>query len=191
MWAGYRNLLEDYVAPVPAKGQPHPIPEGLDGLIRMEHAACNVEQKALVGLCGYAGLRIGEALNCRVNWFDVQARWLNVRGKGDKSRFVPISQRCWDACEPAFIDAMSPRMDGHLISYQDRSARKAITAMGVKAHLSRAVASHDLRATFATITYDATLDQRVVQELLGHANGSTTEVYIGRTNDQMKKAVNW
>lgn len=187
-WAGYPEYLSEYVAPVPAKGQPHPLPEGIPGVLRLIDLAKNAEQKALVALCGLAGLRIGEALNSCTQHFDLHDMMLTIRGKGDKSRVVPVSTACWGAISTAFVDA-SLRADTHLIRYQDRSARKAITTLGIKAGMSRTISSHDLRATFATAAFDHTKDQRVVQELLGHSSGSTTEIYIGVTRAKMKTAV--
>lgn len=155
----------------------------------MEQSAINCEQRALIGLCGYAGLRIHEALACTPDWFDLHNMTLNVRGKGDKQRIIPISERAWGAVQDAYIQAKLS--GGRLINYKDRSARKAVTSMGRKAKLSRAVSSHDLRATFATAAYDHTLNQRAVQELLGHASGTQTEVYIGVRLNAMTEAVNF
>lgn len=188
-WCG-RAVLDEYNAPKPGKATPHPIPEGIAGIEKMVTFARNSEQEALLGLCGYAGLRNHEALACTIKWFDLSAMQLTVRGKGDKTRIIPISSRCWSAVCSAYVDAMS-RGDGVLVRYQDRSARKAITTLGRKAGLSRSVSSHDLRATFATHVYDRTKDQRLVQELLGHASGATTEVYIGVVMNSMRKAVDF
>jgi site-specific recombinase XerD len=55
--------------------------------------------------------------------------------------------------------------------------------------LRRHVSSHDLRATFATAVFDKTLDQKLVQDLLGHAYGSTTELYLGRSMHQFRNGV--
>ena len=188
-WGNIPNDLEEYRTPTPPKGQPHPLPEGVAGLERMIDVAINCEQKALVALMGFVGLRVHEALSMKVNWLNPRTMQLTVRGKGDKFRVVPVSARAWDAISEAFTKAMVG--DGQLIHYEDRSARKAITAMGRKAELSRAVASHDLRATFATEVYDRTLNQRLVQELLGHASGTQTEVYIGVNNSSLAMAVDF
>jgi site-specific recombinase XerD len=186
-WAGF-PCLDEYSAPTPAKSVPHPLPEGVKGIERMIEVARNNEQKALVGLCGFAGLRVGEALSVTTKSFDLNEMLLTVRGKGDKTRVVPVSTRAWSSVSSAFVEAMgSPTQ--RLVNYQDRSARKCITSLGRHAKLAREISSHDLRATFATHVYDITKDQRVVQELLGHASGTTTEVYIAVTNQKMKKAV--
>jgi integrase/recombinase XerD len=78
--------------------------------------------------------------------------------------------------------------DGQVIHYSNRSARKAITAMGKRAGLSRAISSHDLRATFATELVNRGVNIRTVQELLGHASVATTEIYTGVGMDAMKAA---
>lgn len=149
--------------------------------------ARTAEQQALVGACGFIGLRIGEALSFHVDWFDPTEMMLKVRGKGDKERVVPVSERAWSAISTAYVAAMSG--DGLLIHYQDRTARKCITSLGEKAHLRRAISSHDLRATYATILNDSGVNIRVIQELLGHGNVSTTEVYTAVTVKAMKEAV--
>lgn len=174
-WTGHSELMSEYQAPKPGKSLPHPLPERLEGLERMLEQCRNHEQEALIGLTGFVGLRIGEALATNIKWLDPHERVLRVRGKGDKERFVPVSPRAWSAMSIAYVRAMSG--DGKLIHYQDRSARKCITAIGRRAQLSRPVGSHDLRATYATILSEKGVPQRVIQELLGHANGSTTEVY--------------
>ena len=186
-WAKWETELSDYKAPTPSKTLPHPLPERLDGLLRLLGVAANPEQEALVGACGFIGLRIEEARSFHVSWLDVQTMMLRVRGKGDKERIVPVSSRAWSAIASAYVEAMSG--DGYLIHYQDRSARKAITSMGRKAGLRRDISSHDLRATYATIMSENGVPIRVIQELLGHANVNTTQIYTGVGEEALKEAV--
>lgn len=186
-WAGSPSLLQEYSPPKPGKAVAHPIREGMEGIENMLVHTRNYEQRAMVALMGFAGLRLGEALACRITWLDTHSMRMTVRGKGDKERIVPISKRCWSLMAEAFTAAMCG--DGYLIHYEDRSARKAITALGVKAQLSRPISSHDLRATFATHMLDNGVNIRVVQEILGHANVTTTEVYTGVTMASMTAAV--
>lgn len=167
--------LLDYRAPIPAKQLPHPIAERLEGLKALEKVAWNDQLRAVVGCGGYIGLRISETLAFHVSWLDVNTMMLRVRGKGDKERMVPVSDRAWRSIRNAYIAAALD--DGYLVHYQDRSARKAITVMGVDAGLALPLSSHDLRATYATILSDRGTPIRVIQELLGHANVTTTEVY--------------
>lgn len=188
-WARWETELGEYRAPTPGKTIPHPIPEGLDGLRRLLRVASNNEQRALIGACGFIGLRVGEALAFRTTWFDASEMLLTVRGKGDKERIVPVSQHAWEIIAPAFVAAM--QSDGYLIHYQDRSARKCVTSLGRKAGLRREISSHDLRATYATILSENGVNIRVIQELLGHASVSTTEIYTGVGMTALKEAVNF
>lgn len=156
----------------------------------MIEVCVNAEQKALVGLCGFAGFRVSEALSVRPIDFIIPERMIRIRGKGDRERIVPFNQRAWSAVSGAYVKSMD-RTDSRLIHYQDRSARKCITSLGKKAGLSRAISSHDLRATFATEVLARTNNVRAAQELLGHANVTTTEVYTAVSQKMMRDAVEW
>jgi site-specific recombinase XerD len=189
-WAKWGSVLEEYIAPKPGKTVPHPIPEGVDGLFRMIEHAKNVQQEALVALGGLVGLRVGESLSFACQNLDLESMMATIRGKGDKTRTVPMSEQAWNHIAPAY--AMAATRDGqHLITYKDRFARQVITNLGARAGLRRAVRSHDLRATFATAAYDKTGDIRVVQELLGHNSTSTPEVYTGVRIETLREAVNF
>jgi integrase/recombinase XerD len=186
-WARWETDLSEYRAPTPAKTLPHPLPGLTSDLDRLLLVAPNDELKALVGCCGFIGLRVSEALDFRVSWFHAHDKVIRVRGKGDKERVVPVSMKAWEIISPAFVDAMCG--DGTLIHYSNRSARKAITTMGKRAGISRSISSHDLRATYATVIANKGAPMRVVQELLGHSSLSTTEIYTGVDLSAMKDAV--
>lgn len=181
-------FLVEYIAPNSGKGQPHPLPEGTPGVRKMIYYANRPNHKALIALCGLCGLRVAEALDVRPSHLDFQTMMLTVRGKGDKTRVVPVSAEAWEVVKVPFATAFC-RDDALVVGLKDRFARKLITTVGARAMLCRSVASHDLRATFATAVFDKTKDQRVVQELLGHASGATTELYIGVTQAKMRAAV--
>lgn len=187
-WAGWGKVLDEYIAPMPGKTIPHPLPEGMAGVERMIEQAKNHEQAALVAFGGEVGCRISESLSIQTSSFDLHDMLLTIRGKGDKTRTVPISERAWDHLMPAYALAMS-KPDKRLVSYKDRFARQIVTNLGARAKLQRPVSSHDLRATFATALLDSGANIRVVQEVLGHASSETTEIYTGVTLDAMRKAV--
>jgi site-specific recombinase XerD len=188
-WAGWGRVLDEYIAPTPGKTIPHPISEGMDGVERMIAQAKNHQQVALVAFGAEVGMRISESLSTTIHHFDLETMLLTIRGKGDKTRVVPVSERAWTHLMPAYALAMS-KEDGRLISYKDRFARQIVTQLGVRAKLKAKVSSHDLRATFATDLLDKGVHLRVVQELLGHASSDTTEIYTGVSMDSMRKAVN-
>lgn len=188
-WAGWGDLFADYSAPTPLPGDPHPLPEGMEGVDRLIAAADRPEHKILAALCGRCGLRVAEALEVRPSWFDTEEMVLRVVGKGSKERLIPISPEAWEVFCGPLTKAFVLGSNEPLVGLKDRYARKMIGILGRKAGLKREVASHDLRATFATAVYDKTKDIRVVQILLGHASSATTEIYVGRSMQQMRDAV--
>lgn len=187
-WAGYPNVLLEYSAPRAGRGIPHPLREGKDGIQRLIKACRNPQEAALIGLMGFGSCRVSEALSITVKSFDIDGMILTIRGKGDKTRLIPVSVDLWESTQRAYLDA-AMREDQHLILTKNRSARKAVTRIGVKAGISRAISSHDLRMTFGTEVFDKTSNLRVTQELLGHASSNTTELYTGVTLKKMKEAV--
>lgn len=187
-WAGWGKVLEKYRAPIPPKANPHPLPEGIEGVRRLLRATSNERQRALIALCGLCGLRIAEALACRASWFDVESMVITVVGKGEKTRRVPISPEAWDVLHKPVIRAFV-NGDAEVVGLKDRFARRIITDLGVKASLRRRISSQDLRATFATAVYDKTLNIRLAQELLGHSSVETTQIYTGVKEAAMREAV--
>lgn len=179
--------LRDYRAPSPPRPIPHPLTEGMDGVRRMAEQARNPQQRALIGLCGFEGLRISEARSVRVGDLDFGRSLLTVKGKGHKIRKIPLFPQAVVYIADSLAEAGAAKRE-HIITYSDRGARSAIASMGRKAKISRPVSSHDLRATFATAVYNKTKDLRTVQELLGHNSSQTTEVYTGVSLSTMRSA---
>jgi integrase/recombinase XerC len=190
-WAGLDRVLEGYITPQPGRAIPHPLPEGFSGIDRMIAVARTDQQKCLVSLCGFAGLRIGEALTVCVSSIDVIEMLITIRGKGDKTRVIPLSTRCWDNITSTYVLAALLGPSTRLVSYKDSGARAMIRTLGEKAGLQRAVSSHDLRMTFGTEVYNKGLDLRATQELLGHASSTTTEAYTGVSIEKMRAAINF
>lgn len=189
LMVGIQNPLSDYALPTPSKSEAHPLPGGWGDIEKMLAVCVTEEQKLLVVLTGMVGLRINEALRVTISDFDFHDLELKVNGKGNKDRVVPISDLAWEYIS-SFVTESFLVGRVKLIHYSDRGARKLITSLGKRANLTRNVASHDLRATFATETLNAGANIRTVQELLGHAHVTTTEGYTGVTRTQMRQAVN-
>lgn len=188
------NELDEYKLPEARAVNPHPLEEGISGVRRMIAAARCQDHQVIIALCGLAGLRVAESLAIDASDIDVHNKMLEVRGKGDKTRYVPISPQLWSVIRIAYFEAVLESENPHkpnmrLVSINDRAARKAISSIGRRAGLKRHVASHDLRATFATSVYNKTLDIKLVQELLGHSDVKTTMLYIGITVSAMRAGV--
>lgn len=187
-WAGAPSgFLDDYRAPTPERPTAHPIPEGTDGVLAMIESSANVRHQALLCLCGLMGLRVSEAVAVRPEHVDLEHGRITVRGKGDKTRVVPIPR----AADPYLRRAcvIADRLGVSLVDRTESGARKSIRRHGVRAGLSGPVASHDLRATTATAAYRRSGDIRAVQEILGHASLKTTQVYVEVTEHDMRAAL--
>lgn len=186
-WSGApAGFLDDYRPPTPAMAQPHPLPEGVDGVLAMIASTRNPRHRALCALTGLLGLRVGEAIAVRPEHFDMIERTLTVFGKGSKVRVVPVGTVAWRHLEKAYALALTERTT--LVRLTNRGARAAIARHGRNAGLSRHVRSHDMRATFGTAAYARTKNLRAVQELLGHADSKTTQVYTGVSMADMRAA---
>lgn len=188
------NTLDQWNGPTPLRANPHPLPEGLAGTRKML-ALCNTSQQtALIALMGLAGLRLSEALSVRSSHFRRNPSgegWvLQVTGKGNKQRLVPMSSEAWlNICTARTNSALHD--NALLVVLGDRRARAYVGSLAQKA-LGHHASPHDLRATFATHMHlHKHVPLRVIQELLGHASLSTTEVYLGVTMSDMTSAVDW
>ncbi|OHU98973.1 site-specific tyrosine recombinase XerD [Mycobacterium talmoniae] len=147
-----------------------------------------LRNRALLELLYSTGSRISEAVGLDVDDIDTQARSVLLRGKGGKQRLVPVGRPAVAALDaylvrgrpelarrgrgtPAiFLNARGGRLSRQSAwqVLQDAAARAGITA---------AVSPHTLRHSFATHLLDGGADVRVVQELLGHASVTTTQIY--------------
>lgn len=181
------RLLEDYRPPNPGASQPHPLAEGMAGIEKLLSVCINDDQTALIVLQGYFALRVSEARSAIANHFDTDRRVLMVRGKGDKVRHVPYSEKTFNLLKPIYLRS---KKDGEpLVRLTDSGARTAIRRCAYLACLAGEVSSHDLRATCLTALYDKTKDIRLVQEFAGHASIEHTRIYIKTDRDAMRKAV--
>lgn len=148
-----------------------------------------MQLRALFAMQGLLGCRVSEARGIVPSDFDFETMTVRVFGKGQKERYLPLSDDAWKYIAPAYAEAEAG--NSPLISYTDRGARAAVTGMGKKLGLKRPIASHDLRATVATAMYDKTKDVRMVQEFLGHASVETTQIYTKVNMDNMRKAMSF
>jgi site-specific recombinase XerC len=187
-------VLQHFKTPTIGQRIPHPLPHLEEDLVRLIEVARDDAERALVGCLGYEGMRMHEALAQPLGKIDFAGGAINVIGKGDKERRIPITKNGSSYIMPQYIKAMCMSQPT-LLSYGDRTARNIITSMGERADIRnrdgspRAISSHDLRATFATVVYRDTKDIRLVQVLLGHADVSTTQIYIELSFEQMREAV--
>jgi integrase/recombinase XerC len=182
-------ILAEYTRPKPGKQHPHPLPEGVNAIDRMAEKARTEDEQAIIALCGYCALRVSEARSISTHSIDLStgSPVLRVVGKGDKTRRVPVGSKAWAILEPYYQRHMPA--DVHFILLSDSAARRAWNRLGARAELERRTSSHDGRATAATHMLNAGANVRTVQEILGHTSLNTTQIYLGTTMRNMKKAM--
>jgi integrase/recombinase XerC len=145
--------------------------------------------RAVLELLYAAGLRVSELCGLDRRGVDLRGRTVTVLGKGGKERRVPIHDRAVDALRE-WLGSGRGAMPGpaHAVFVNQRGSR--LGARDVRRILDRRAASpthpHALRHTFATHLLDGGADLRVVQELLGHASLSTTQIYTHVSKERLR-----
>ena len=143
-----------------------------------------------------SGIRVSELVG--LNWEDVDllSGLLKVRGKGKKERIVPLGSCASDAIKEYMDARVTDSEDGSLPLFlnrsktrlTDRSVRRIILKCAKRAALKKGISPHTLRHTFATHLLDRGADLRSVQELLGHAHLSTTQIYTHVSAKRLREA---
>ena len=146
---------------------------------------------AILELFYSCGVRLSELVSLNANALQSEEGCLRVVGKGRKVRLVPVGDYARAAIErycemagmsgasPLFISRLGRRLTGRAIQLM---LEKYLRYSDIPIHIS----PHKLRHTFATHLLDAGADLRAVQELLGHASLSTTQIYTHVTKSRMK-----
>jgi integrase/recombinase XerD len=144
-----------------------------------EAAQGSLRDTAIVRVLGYTGLRVGELCNLRVEDIDFGRNILHVRsGKGDRDREIVLEESARAAIDKYLTDrTLSGRVSPRLFPVSpvtvERMIRKAAKAAGIQ----QRVTPHMLRHTLATALLRRGCDIRYIQQLLGHASVSTTQIY--------------
>jgi integrase/recombinase XerC len=156
-----------------------------------------LRDRALLELLYASGLRVSELVNLDLRQIDLEANEVRVWGKGSKERVVligaPAARRLnlyLNQGRPELLkDRRSPAvfLNRNGARLPARRIQKILEKYARRAHLEKRVHPHLLRHTFATHLLDGGADLRVVQELLGHAQLSSTQVYTHVSQSQAKK----
>ena len=141
----------------------------------------------MIDLLYAAGLRVSELIGLRLENVNLKEGWVLAFGKGSKQRFVPIHH---EACTriQAYLDARESRFLGKEVASElflnNRGQKlsrvsvwKDLAALGRKANISTPLHPHLFRHTFASHLLQGGADLRSLQEMLGHADLSTTQIY--------------
>ncbi|HOU35834.1 MAG TPA: tyrosine recombinase XerC [Candidatus Omnitrophota bacterium] len=136
------------------------------------------------------GMRISELVGLNADDVDIISGIVKVRGKGKKERIVPIGEHALSAIRK-YLEKKDPGCPALFLNpgrsrISDRGVRYMFHRYIRKAGIRQGVSPHTLRHSFATHLLNRGADLRTVQELLGHANLGTTQIYTHLTTERLK-----
>lgn len=153
-------------------------------------------QRLIVELLYGCGLRVSELVGLKTNNLDLSANYLKCSGKGSKERLVPLGRKAKEALKDYYehrdflvkkynLDSKKLLIKdcGRFLNRQD--VYSFIHEQGKKIHKN--ISPHTLRHSFATHLLENGADLRIVQELLGHADVSTTQLYTHISKKRLKE----
>ena len=188
--------------PAPAKRLPKALPladvEAILEAAGSPGTTLALRDRALLEVLYGTGARISEAVGLDVDDLDMVDGTVLLRGKGSKERLVPVGSYAREAVDtylvrgrPELVAAGKGTPALFLNARGGRLSRQSAWAVLVRAAeragVTRDVSPHTLRHSFATHLLDGGADVRVVQELLGHASVTTTQVYTLVTVDNLRE----
>jgi integrase/recombinase XerD len=155
-----------------------------------------LRDKAIMEVLYATGIRATELVSLNLNFLNLEVRFLRCMGKGGKERIVPLGQKAISAIktylkngrpkllktddDPLFLDRAGKRLTRQGLWY---IVNRYVKSAGLKSGVS----PHSLRHSFATHLLEKGADLRSVQEMLGHANIKTTEIYTNVSRERLKR----
>ncbi len=160
-------------------------------------SAAGLRDRAMLELLYATGLRVSELVSLGLNDVNLETRVLKARGKGDKERIVPVGAPAAEAVK-AYLAAARERLlrgrrskDLFVTPRGGRMTRQGFAKLlgryARAAGIRRRISPHKLRHSFATHLLEGGADLRAVQEMLGHADVSTTQIYTHVDRSHVKR----
>ncbi len=160
------------------------------------HSDLSAEQALIVELLYDCGLRVSELVNLKISDIDLKSKYIQCFGKGSKERVIPFGKKAKEAINKYLAardiiiskyglktKRLFIKTSGNLLTRQD--VYNFVKKIGEKIH--KHISPHTLRHTFATHLLENGADLRVVQELLGHSDVATTQLYTHITKKRLKE----
>ncbi len=162
-----------------------------DEIKKLLNAVNNPKHMLIIEFMYSSGLRVSECVNLKIDDLDISEKMGKIKhGKGNKERYIILS----DNLINHFNNYISKKKDNSQYVFSvngrpitTRQAQKVVKEAAKKAGLKKRVFCHALRSSFATHLLEAGTDIRVIQELLGHSDLSTTQIYTKVSTQQLKK----
>lgn len=154
--------------------------------------------RVLIELLYSCGMRISELISLKIEHVHAHMGLINVVGKGDKERMIPVNSYALELIE-TYLQTARPRIlknrqsDFLLLNHHGKQltrqgAWKLIQQAAKQSGIEKPVSPHMLRHSFATHLIENGADLRIVQELLGHSDISTTQIYTHVSKKHIQKA---
>ena len=156
----------------------------------------NKTEKVIVELLYGCGLRVSELVNLKINDYDLNGKYLECTGKGSKDRIVPLGKKAIIAIKnylperEYLIQKFNLVTKNLLINDKGKTINRQEIYTFIHNHgkmLNKTISPHTLRHSFATHLLENGADLRVVQELLGHSDVSTTQLYTHISKKRLKE----
>jgi integrase/recombinase XerD len=199
-WSCENGLRKDdptraYSAPTISRYHPDYLsPEEIERIIKAADlkARNGWRDRAVIEVLYGCGLRLSELINLKWGDVEFEAGFVRVTGKGNKQRLVPIGEYAREALSRYLVDCPARSGGaGATTIFQNRMGKrfsrvglwKVVKGLVRRAGILKRVTPHTFRHSFATHLIEGGADLRLVQEMLGHADISTTEVYTKLDRD--------
>lgn len=158
--------------------------------VKQVYKSCsNIREKLIVSLLFSTGIRVGEL--CSVRTKDIKGDILLIRGKNGKEREVYLDK----LCQQNLMEYLKERkyssdflLTGRRGALSISHIQKTIKALSDKTNIGRTITCHTFRHTYATLLLKNDCQLRYIQELLGHSDISTTQIYTHVSNKDLRSA---
>jgi site-specific recombinase XerD len=181
----YGSMLKKkflYAIKRPRKDKKLPVVLSKEEVAKILSSVDNIKHRAILMLVYSAGLRVGEVVRLKVEDIDSKRMLIHIKGsKGRKDRYTLLSEKAlnilreyWKKYKPSKW-LFEGAKDGRYLSV--RSVQKIFELACEKAGIRKEITIHGLRHSFATHLLEGGTDLRYIQELLGHKDSKTTEIY--------------
>lgn len=204
-------LIEEYIESSPLETidspkLPKKLPDvvGHDDIMKMiasiDYSKIGAERDKLVLMMLYgSGLRVSELVSLKLDDLYFEEEFIKVLGKGNKERLVPLSNKTAKQIKQYlqyYYNEFQTQQTGNNLIINQRGNPisriyifKVIKKLAEKAQLSKSISPHTLRHSFATVMIEAGADLRAVQQMLGHENLTTTEIYTHLDKSYLKTVI--
>lgn len=149
--------------------------------------------KAIIELIYATGIRVSEACNIKI--LDLSDNFVKVDGKGKKQRIVPVGQKALDAVDYYLLNFRKEKKECEFLFVSNNLKKidritiwNRIKFYAKKANIKKNISPHTLRHSFATHLLENGADLRLIQDMLGHEDISTTDRYTHISKAHLKKA---